>query len=201
MSIDDSGDDVGRTEQPVPPAEEPGQAPPVDLAEQALARARSMVRGRATDGGAGGSGRGPAARRRAAATRGDRTTWAGARPDPERDPQTLRVVAAALFAERGWQRPITEARVFTDWAVLVGSDLAAHCQPVGLREGELRVSAGSTAWATQIRLLAPAVLARLNTQLGAGVVTRLTVSGPTGPSWKHGYRSVPGARGPRDTYG
>jgi hypothetical protein len=32
-------------------------------------------------------------------------------------------------------------------------------------------------------------------------VTRMVVSGPSGPTWKHGLRSVPGARGPRDTYG
>ena len=63
------------------------------------------------------------------------------------------------------------------------------------------MTAQSSAWATQIRLLAPKVLARLADQLGAGVVTRLTVAGPSGPSWKHGLRSVPGARGPRDTYG
>lgn len=106
-----------------------------------------------------------------------------------------------MFAERGWQQPLTEARIFTDWPNLVGADIAAHCRPATLRDGELRLAAQSTAWATQIRLMGPALLARLATELGANVVKRLTVTGPSGPSWRHGYRTVPGARGPRDTYG
>jgi predicted nucleic acid-binding Zn ribbon protein len=38
-------------------------------------------------------------------------------------------------------------------------------------------------------------------ELGPEVVTRLHISGPVGPSWKHGAWSVAGGRGPRDTYG
>ena len=45
------------------------------------------------------------------------------------------------------------------------------------------------------------LLAKLVAQLGPNVVTRLHISGPVGPTWKHGSRSVHGARGPRDTYG
>ncbi|MDQ3454894.1 MAG: RNA-binding protein, partial [Actinomycetota bacterium] len=41
---------------------------------------------------------------------------------------------------------------------------------------------------------------RLRTQIGADVVTKLRVHGPTAPSWQKGPRSVRG-RGPRDTYG
>ena len=108
---------------------------------------------------------------------------------------------AALFTERGWHRPVAEARVFADWPALVGADIAAHCSPTALRDGELKIAAQSSAWATQVRLLAPTLLARLAAELGAGVVRSLVVTGPTGPTWKHGLRTVPGARGPRDTYG
>jgi predicted nucleic acid-binding Zn ribbon protein len=45
------------------------------------------------------------------------------------------------------------------------------------------------------------MLARIVAELGPDVVTRLVVTGPVAPSWKHGRFSVPGARGPRDTYG
>jgi predicted nucleic acid-binding Zn ribbon protein len=110
-------------------------------------------------------------------------------------------VLAGYVEDRGWQRPLAEARVFADWAALVGDDVAAHSTPVGLRDGELKVSAESTAWATQLRLLAAAILARLVAELGPDVVTRLVITGPVGPSWKHGGYSVRGTRGPRDTYG
>ena len=45
------------------------------------------------------------------------------------------------------------------------------------------------------------LLARIVAELGPDVVTRIVVTGPVAPSWKHGPRSVRGARGPRDTYG
>ena len=96
---------------------------------------------------------------------------------------------------------MAEARVFADWTALVGPEIAGHCQPVSLREGELRLSAQSTAWATQLRMLSATLLTRLVAELGPDVVTRLHISGPVGPSWRHGAWSVPGARGPRDTYG
>ncbi len=108
---------------------------------------------------------------------------------------------SGLIDELGWQRSVAEARVFADWAALVGADVAAHCQPTALRDGELRVSAESTAWATQLRVLSGTLLARLVGELGPNVVTKLMFIGPTGPTWKHGAWSVRGARGPRDTYG
>lgn len=107
----------------------------------------------------------------------------------------------AAAGDLGWERPLNQGRVFADWAGLVGRDVAAHCRPESLRERELTVQAESTAWATQLRLLSSTMLARLAAELGPDVVASLRITGPTGPSWKHGRFSVPGARGPRDTYG
>ena len=45
------------------------------------------------------------------------------------------------------------------------------------------------AWATQLKLLMPTVLRRLNEDLGSGTVTVLEVVGPHGPSWKKGRLS------------
>jgi predicted nucleic acid-binding Zn ribbon protein len=126
--------------------------------------------------------------------------YSGAHPD-DTDPQPLGAVLAGYTEDRGWERPLAEARVFADWGSLVGAEVAAHCAPSALRDGELRISAQSTAWATQLRLLGATMLARIADELGPEVVTRLVITGPVGPSWKHGRLSVPGSRGPRDTYG
>ena len=67
--------------------------------------------------------------------------------------------------------------------------------------GRLVVQTDSTAWATQMRLLAATVVRRLNQELGDGNVTVIDVQGPAGLSWKKGRRSVRDGRGPRDTYG
>src|SRR5262245_6095584 len=139
----------------------------------------------------GGRGRQPAGRR----LRG----YSGPGPDP-RDPQPIGSVLARLVKARGWQRPTAEATVFGAWTRVVGSDVAEHSRPVRLEEGVLTVEAESTAWATQLRLLAPKLLTRIAGQVGQGVVRRLHIHGPATPDWSKGPRRVRG-RGPRDTYG
>jgi predicted nucleic acid-binding Zn ribbon protein len=125
--------------------------------------------------------------------------YSGPGPDP-RDPQPLGAVLDRLVKARGWQRPAAEATVFADWAKVVGAELAEHCRPVKLEGGELTVEAESTAWATQLRLLAGRLLAGIARKVGDGVVTKLHIHGPASPSWQRGGRRVRG-RGPRDTYG
>ena len=125
---------------------------------------------------------------------------AGAHPD-DRDPQLLNNAMDRLVESQGWSREVSVHLVLGKWPSLVGPDNAAHSTPVGYRDTVLTVRAESTAWATQLRLLAPRIVANLNEQLGDGTVTRVTILGPDVPSWKHGRRSVRDGRGPRDTYG
>jgi predicted nucleic acid-binding Zn ribbon protein len=68
-------------------------------------------------------------------------------------------------------------------------------------DGVLTVRAESTAWATQVRLLAPTLLRRLAEEVGKGTVTKVVVHGPNTPTWRRGPRIAPGRQGPRDTYG
>jgi predicted nucleic acid-binding Zn ribbon protein len=192
-TVQPSTDDRGQPVDNMP--EGPDSA--ADLVHNALADARGIARrtGRRAD-------RERAKRVRRENLAGRRPDgYSGPGPDPDRDPQPIGSVFAGYAAERAWERPLAEARVFADWAGLVGAEVAAHCMPQSLNAGELRIGAESTAWATQLRLLSSTLLARLVAELGPEVVTRLVVTGPTGPSWKHGGRSVRGARGPRDTYG
>jgi predicted nucleic acid-binding Zn ribbon protein len=83
----------------------------------------------------------------------------------------------------------------------VGPDLAAHTKPESLTDGELTVAADSTAWATQLRLLAAQLVRRLNVELGDGAVRRVKVRGPAGAPRRPGEWRVRGSRGPGDTYG
>jgi predicted nucleic acid-binding Zn ribbon protein len=83
---------------------------------------------------------------------------------------------------------------------VVGQHIAEHATPTVLRDGVLSVSADSTAWATQLRLIQAQVLANIAAEIGDGVVTSLKITGPVAPSWRKGPLHVAG-RGPRDTYG
>jgi len=143
----------------------------------------------------------PAAGRREQGMRAGRRPrgYSGPGPDP-RDPQPFGAILDRLVKARGWQRPAAEARLFGSWADVVGPEIAAHCRPVRLDGGELTIEAESTAWATQLRLLAGRLLGRIGGDIGREVVTTLKIHGPVAPSWAKGNRRVRG-RGPRDTYG
>jgi predicted nucleic acid-binding Zn ribbon protein len=105
-----------------------------------------------------------------------------------------------LIKARGWQRPAAEATIFGDWAKVVGAEVASHCRPVKMEDGELTIEAESTAWATQLRLLAGRLLNQIAGEIGHQVVRKLHIHGPATPDWSRGARRVRG-RGPRDTYG
>ncbi|WP_249666220.1 DUF721 domain-containing protein [Nocardioides faecalis] len=123
-----------------------------------------------------------------------------AHPDG-RDPQGLSGEVARLIGERGWGLDLQVRGVFGRWSEIVGAEIGAHSTPESLTDGVLVVRTDSTAWATQLKLLASTIVKRLNTELGDGTVTVVEVLGPLAPSWKHGRRGVRDARGPRDTYG
>jgi predicted nucleic acid-binding Zn ribbon protein len=191
-----------RPEEPGRPAEAPG---PDDRPheETGLDLARSIARSMA--------GRGPAARKRAASRRRRREPQAtGAHPD-DRDPQTLDQTLGRLISEQGWNRDLRMHAVFSRWELIVGREVAQHATPVSFVPGDPAADPGegghvvvqtdSTAWATQMRLLAATVVRRLNEELGDGTVARIEVRGPAAPSWTKGRRSVRDGRGPRDTYG
>jgi len=116
------------------------------------------------------------------------------------DPQRLAQAIGGLLDTQGWQQRAAVGSVFGRWAEIVGADLAAHTAPDAFADGELTVTADSTAWATQVRLLAPQLLRRLAAELGDGTVRRVKVRGPAPPRRRGAWR-VPGGRGPREDYG
>jgi predicted nucleic acid-binding Zn ribbon protein len=123
----------------------------------------------------------------------------GAHPD-DRDPQTVDATLGRFVSEQGWETELRVHGVFSRWEAIVGRDVGQHVSPESYAEGRLVVRTDSTAWATQMKLLAPDVVRRLNEVLGDGTVEAIVVEGPRGPSWKRGRLRVKG-RGPRDTYG
>lgn len=123
-----------------------------------------------------------------------------ARPD-DRDPQKLTNTLGRLMRDQGWEVDVAVHGVMARWPSIVGPEMAEHCTPESYQDTELTVRTSSTAWATQLKLLAPDLVRRLNAELGEGTVTRVNVQGPHTPSWRKGPRTIRGGRGPRDTYG
>lgn len=117
------------------------------------------------------------------------------------EPSLLADLLGQVVDDQGWDERLSAQRVFTDWAGIVGPEVAQHSEVIAFDDGEVEVRTDSTAWATQLRMLAPRIVAKLNELMGDGSVLRIVVRGPQAPSWKKGPRTIRGARGPRDTYG
>lgn len=168
---------------------------PEEHDETGLDLARSIARGLAGRTGArqGPSKEWKAYRRPARAQRA-----AGGTSD--RDPQLLDETLGKLVADHGWGTELRVHGVFGRWASVVGDEVAQHVTPETYSDGRLVVRTDSTAWATQMKLLAGEVVRRLNEVLGDGTVQVIDVLGPHAPSWSKGRLRVKG-RGPRDTYG
>lgn len=177
--------------------EQPGGEDKVRLARDALASARRQARAR----GDWPAGDQPGSAGPAGSSAGLRRRYRPAARRRRDDPQPLAAAIEGLVDEQGWEPAVATGSVFGRWAQMVGPELAEHTTPESLRDGELCVLADSTAWATQLRLLAGQLVRRLNAELGNGTVLRVKVRGPVTASRKPGQWRVRGSRGSRDTYG
>lgn len=88
-----------------------------------------------------------------------------------------RPIASALDGiAKGASPPTVLARVQACWNEAVGAAIAGEAQPVGERDGTVTVACRSAAWASELDLLGPELIAKLNDALeGAdgGPVSRL----------------------------
>ncbi|MFC9702527.1 DUF721 domain-containing protein [Streptomyces sp. NPDC056943] len=180
----------GASEQPEAP--KVPESSGIDLARVALRAAKEQAKAR-----------GAAAQQKKQARRGGGLR-SGARADG-RDPMALGAAINRLITERGWETPAAVGGVMGRWPQIVGEDLAKHCVPLKFDDEPdarvLTVQCDSTAWATQLRLLAPRLVARLNEDLGHGTVRVIKVLGPGAPRRGYGPLRAPGSVGPGDTYG
>ena len=145
-------------------------------------RSQAGPSGSARAGGLAGLNRIMAAARRPfKSTRQPASQWSNAR-----DPILLGQLVDELVTEAGWQQQLSVADLVVRWADMVGQVAALHCQPSSYVDGELTIQADSSAWASAIRLELPAIQAKIEAEVGVGLVSLIKVRGPAGP---------PGAKG------
>lgn len=178
------------------PPELPSPPDPFELARRTVNRSRAAARDR---------GLFPISAKTQARDVRDRSGkapgYSGSRPDP-RDPQGVDLVLKKVLGNLGWNAGMNAGRVLEEWDVIVGEKVSSHCRPVSLEDGVLVVSASSSAWAAQLRMLTGQLVTTIEEHVGSHVVSELKVTGPAAAerSWKKGRRTVTW-RGPRDTYG
>jgi predicted nucleic acid-binding Zn ribbon protein len=180
-------------DESVEPGESEGsRRDPAEIAREAMNRARASARER-------GAARTSPQRARADRNRkredGAAEPYAGGR-----EPRPMSEGVESLLRRMGWTEQVEVAAVTARWREVIGDQIADHCEPVSFEEGALTLRASSTAWATQLTLMAGQIRHRLNEEFGREIVTELRILGPVARSWTRGPRTVKG-RGPRDTYG
>jgi len=181
--------DERRERDPRPVVERTELTPRSEVAREALNRAKAAARAKGLRPGS------PSRRSALAEPRKD----PGKGPNA-RDPRLVSDVVARLLRDKGWHEEVSVGGVIGRWREVVGDQVADHCTPETFEDKVLVVRADSTAWATQVRLLVPTLMRRLDEEVGEGVVERVSVLGPAGPSFRRGRRSVRGP-GPGDTFG
>jgi predicted nucleic acid-binding Zn ribbon protein len=90
-------------------------------------------------------------------------------------PTTLDQTLRELVRRRGWEERLRGASAWSRWDAIVGTELAARCEPVRLVRGVLTIRAESQVWATQLRYLVTRLQVNVNEHLGAGSVREVRI--------------------------
>ena len=78
-------------------------------------------------------------------------------------PTPLAEALASYLQKQGLVKRMQQAGIVEDWATLVGPQIAAVTAPESVtQDGVLRVRVATAAWANELSLMTPRILARLN---------------------------------------
>jgi len=98
--------------------------------------------------------------------------------DRKTHPTPLAEAIKAYFRRVGLSKRIGQAGVVEDWAQLVGPQIAKVTAADSVTpDGVLRVRVATAAWATELSLMTPQILARLNTGRSGRITTIRWIAG------------------------
>jgi predicted nucleic acid-binding Zn ribbon protein len=79
------------------------------------------------------------------------------------EPTPLADALTSYFKQAGLIKRVQQAGIIEEWAELVGPQIAAVTSPESVTpDGILRVRVATAAWANELSLMSPRILARLN---------------------------------------
>jgi predicted nucleic acid-binding Zn ribbon protein len=84
-------------------------------------------------------------------------------------PVSVREALDGYLAKSGLGRRMAQAGIIPEWARLVGPQIAAVTSPESVAaDGTLFVRVATSAWMTELQLMAPEIMARINAGRGSG---------------------------------
>lgn len=85
----------------------------------------------------------------------------------KRRPEKIAQVVSGLLSESGLADRVAQAAVIPDWPALVGPQIARVTEPLSVTaQGTLFVAVTTNAWMTELSLMEPDLLRRLNQRTG-----------------------------------
>jgi predicted nucleic acid-binding Zn ribbon protein len=85
----------------------------------------------------------------------------------KRRPQKLGDVVSGVLSQAGLSDRVAQAAVIPEWPALVGPQIARVTQPLSVtRQGTLFVAVTTNGWMTELSLMEPDLLRRLNQRTG-----------------------------------
>ncbi|MGH7569367.1 MAG: DciA family protein [Gemmatimonadales bacterium] len=89
-------------------------------------------------------------------------------------PQSVGEALQSYLAKSGLARRLGQAQVVPDWPRLVGAQIAAVTQPESVApDGTLFVRVATSAWMTELQLMTPEIMARINAGRGTGRISTI----------------------------
>ncbi len=96
-----------------------------------------------------------------------------------RKPSPIADALASYLRQAGLVRRMQQAEIVEEWAELVGPQIAAVTEPESVTpDGLLRVRVATAAWANELSMMSPRILARLNTGRAGRVKEIRWIPGP-----------------------
>jgi predicted nucleic acid-binding Zn ribbon protein len=78
-------------------------------------------------------------------------------------PSPIGEALTSYLKKSGFSKRLQQASIIEEWAALVGPQIAAVTAPESVtQDGLLRVRVATAAWANELSLMTPRILARLN---------------------------------------
>jgi predicted nucleic acid-binding Zn ribbon protein len=96
---------------------------------------------------------------------------AGERPQP---PAPIGDALSSFLSQSGLAARVEQAGIVPEWPELVGTQIATVTEPLSItRDGLLWVAVASHGWMTELSLLEPELLRKINAKEGRAPVTRI----------------------------
>jgi len=90
-----------------------------------------------------------------------------------RQPRAVADLLDGVLEASGLELAAPSAAVGENWEAIVGSEVARHSRPVGIKAGVLHADVDSSVWCQQLQLRSPEILAALKQKIGAGAPTEV----------------------------